>query len=278
MPNYNKKVLEIIDKFLNNEPIDELIEKISKEELVENIIAILEGEEDEALALYALSLLAELSDRDYIRDHRTVEPLLKLLVHGPDKYFRIDAAYVLGQIGDTRSVEPLIQALQNDYDAEASAAAATGLGWIGDPRAIEPLIEALRCEKKFIRPSAADALGCIDDPRTIQPLIDALTLDFSKTTVDVFEMCTVDNLVDCRKDAIKALGNKNDLRAVEALGNVLNADIGYKWRVKAAIALGKTGHPAAIELLNNVHDNSEKKYVERAAWDVLRNLNKTLES
>jgi len=215
-------------------------------------------------------------------DKQAVEPLIRALGDEAQEV-RKSAAEALGKIGKP-AVEPLIVAL-GDEDERVRESAAEALGEIGDERAVEPLIKALRDEDESVREFAVGALGKIGDERAVEPLIEALgdkenrkdaagALDklgwvpetdgqraayliAGKDWESLVELGggAVEHLIGAlsegwrvRKDAVEALGNIGDARAVEPLIKALG-DRNKEICLHAAWALGEIGDVRAVEPL-----------------------------
>jgi HEAT repeat protein len=124
------------------------------------------------------------------------------------------AAIVLGEIADVKAVQPLVQAL-NDRDTEVRRRAATALGKIGDVMAVEPLVQALNKATEFpadayLQHCTIEALGRIGGPAV-------------ETLIELLE--NKDD--DVRYQAVKALGETGDTRAVQPLTQALKDKTPY---------------------------------------------------
>src|SRR6266567_4776155 len=142
---------------------------------------------------------------------------------GSDAY---SAVLELGQIGGPKAVELLIEALSRVDGVSRSAA--RELGRLGDARAIDPLVALLG--QSEVSQSVAEALvklGAVD------ALASALKNEVSAV----------------RKGAAIALGETGDVRAVDPLIEVMQADPEYGVRTAAATALGQLKSQRAIWVL-----------------------------
>jgi HEAT repeat protein len=185
---------------------------------------------------------------------------------------RPDAARVLGQIGDARALEALTAALQDgDYIVRRAAAEALdGMGWrprkdetsarywvakqewkrcaaIGGP-AVGPLIAELRPDNVTERLVVEEALVRIGAP-AVEPLISALK-DSKSWQV--------------RRDAVEALGEIGDPRAVEPLIAALT-DLDSGVLGIAAEALGRIGDARAVGPLSAMLKDADLWEDRRAA-------------
>jgi len=136
------------------------------------------------------------------------------------------AVVELGQIGGPKAVELLIEALSR-LDG-VSRSAARELGRLGDARAINPLVALLG--QSEVSQSAAQALVKMG-------AIDALATALKNEVPAV------------RKGAATALGETGDVRAVDPLIEVMQADPEYSARTAAATALGQLKSQRAIWVL-----------------------------
>jgi len=87
------------------------------------------------------------------------------------------AAEALGWVRDPRSVEPLIHALKTDGDLYVRKTVIWALGNLNDRRSIKPLIESLKDEDISIKIEAAKVLGRFNDPRLLVLLNQVLKED-----------------------------------------------------------------------------------------------------
>lgn len=166
-----------------------------------------------------------------IGDARVVAPLLKAL-GSADWIVRMHAAKALGRIKDATAVEALIPFLQDKV--KAVRAEATGaLAAIG-AAAIPSLLQALKHEEWLVRLHAIEALGKTKSPEAVEPLLFVLFNDRDTAL---------------REDAVRALGDIGDERAVEFLFTVLKEP---GLRPLAVNALGRIGDRRAVPVLVEV--------------------------
>jgi len=143
-------------------------------------------------------------------------------------------------------------------DGPEAYSAVLELGQLGSPKAVELLIEALSRMDGVSR-SAARELGRLGDARAIQPL--AALLGQSEVSQAAAEALVKLGAVDAlaaalkaepsvvRKAAAAALGETGDVRAVDPLIEVMQADPEYAVRTAAATALGQLKNQRAIWVL-----------------------------
>ncbi len=104
-----------------------------------------------------------------------VDPLVAMLVSGPDVGARGAAAAALERLGGP-AVRPLIDRLGGP-EAGLRQAAAAVLGAIGDPRAVAPLAARLADDDPNVRSAAAEALGKIGGAESVAALRAAVESD-----------------------------------------------------------------------------------------------------
>ena len=152
----------------------------------------------------------------------------------------------------------LAGALKSREAGSEAYSAVLELGQIGGPKAVELLIEALSRVDGVSR-SAARELGRLGDARAINPLVALLgQSEVSQSVAEALvKLGAIDALVSAlknevpavRKGAAIALGEMGDVRAVDPLIEVMQADPEYAVRTAAATALGQIKSPRAIWVL-----------------------------
>lgn len=213
--------------------------------------------------------LSSLRKHDWSINWKTAEELAKIgspavprlieALSDKDGYVREAAANALGKIGDKSAIEPLIRAMQyrdeqvyeDDEDSEARMRAALALGRIGGPKAFDPLIQAISEDDLQLSWYAIEALGMLKDPRAIPVLIAALEHPD----------------VDRRKSASSALVNFGEA-AVLPLINVIK-DTNKRWRIFAIKTLGQIGDIRAVQALNDLLSDQDE-YVRLYAADAVK--------
>ncbi len=168
---------------------------------------------------------------------------------------RFDAVESLGELGDKRAVEPLIKLL-GDEEESVRRAVAEALGKLGDKRAVEPLLALFWDEDAELRSAAREAvekLG-VTETQIVDANISALKSE-SK---------------GARRDAVEALGELGDKRAVEPLIGLFG-DKDSEVRRAAAESLGELGDPRAVEPLMALFwdEDAEVRSVAREAVEKL---------
>lgn len=168
-----------------------------------------------------------------IGDGRVVDALIGALTN-TDWIVRMHAAKGLGRIAETRAVPPMMPLLQDKVKA-VRVEAASALARIGQA-AVPPLVESLQSKEWLVKLHAIEALGKMQSLDTVEPLLFVLFND-PDTAV--------------RTDAVRALGDIGDPRAVDFLLTALN-DLDV--RPVVVESLGKIGDrravPSLIEIVN----------------------------
>lgn len=187
-----------------------------------------------------------------IADARVVAPLVKAL-KSHDWIVRMHAAKALGRVKDAQAIAPLIPLLQDKVKAVREEAA-TALAEIGEA-SIPFLLEALSCPEWVARLHAVEALGKTRSPSAVEPLLFVLFND-------------ADSAI--REDAIRALGEIGDGRAVEFLFMAMKEK---GLRPLAVEALGRIKDPRAvpwlIEVVRGTNRPEERRTVAGCGdrWD-----------
>ncbi len=178
-----------------------------------------------------------------IADGRVRDPLIRAL-RSHDWIVRMHAAKALGRIQEPDSVPALIPLLQDKVKAvreEVSRALAA----IGEA-AIPALLEALRHEEWLVRLHAVEALGKTKSHQAVEPLLSTLFND-------------ADSAI--REDAVRALGEIGDSKAVEFLFAAMKEP---GLRTLAVEALGRIGDRRAVPRLIEVVTGTNPPEVTRA--------------
>ncbi len=196
----------------------------------------------------------------------SVGPLL-FAVKDMDTAVRCAAARALGHFQDRRATEPLIQMLRDVVPLVRGAAAET-LGRIGDPQAVNWLVAVLRDNDPQVRTIASRSLEKLgwrpdtDSQRVLHILamgnrhqIVALGSDAIEPLLEVLETGPPHKQLE----AVKALGEINEPRAVPAVLRALN-------KASPAVRI------AALEALEHFADPSTFIAVERLLRDSNANV------
>ena len=208
-----------------------------------------------------------------IGDPRAVESLTNALLNDPYPNVRDSAASALGRIGDPRAVESLLIALKDPYSSYVRAKTAEALGEIKDARSVGPLIEVLQDASGQVGAAAANSLGQIRDNRAILPLLSALNSSIRKEArealvkfgSDAVEPLTTILETDdwiAVQEAVKALGEIKDVRAVEPLiQEIQKGGARETWVAEALVEIGSPSIPKLVPVLRN----TDAKIRERVA-------------
>ena len=177
-----------------------------------------------------------------IADARVLAPLMAAL-KSPDWIVRMHAAKALGRIQDPGAVAPLVPLLQDKVKAVREETS-TALAAIGEA-ALSSLIAALTHVEWLVRLHAVEALGKTRSPEAVDPLLSALFNDPDRAV---------------REDAVRALGQIGDARAVEFLVTVMKES---GLRPLAVEALGRIGDRRAVPVLIDVLKGVERPEISQ---------------
>jgi HEAT repeat protein len=166
-----------------------------------------------------------------IADVRVLTQLIAALT-SPDWIVRMHAAKALGRIQNPQAVGPLVPLLQDKVKAVREEAS-TALAAIGEA-ALSSLLDALTHVEWLVRLHAVEALGKTKSPEAVVPLLSVLFNDRDRAV---------------REDAVRALGQIGDPRAVEFLVTVMREP---GLRPLAVEALGEIGDRRTVPVLINV--------------------------
>ena len=177
-----------------------------------------------------------------IADARVLNPLIVSLA-SPDWIVRMHAAKALGRIQDPEAIGPLLPLLQDKVKAVREEAS-TALATIGEA-ALSSLLDALTHVEWLVRLHAVEALGKTRSPEAVAPLLSVLFNDQDRAV---------------REDAVRALGQIGDPRAVEFLVTAMKEP---GLRPLAVEALGEIGDRRAVLVLINVLEGVDRPEVSR---------------
>lgn len=220
-------------------------------------------------------LIALIQCSDRLRDKTSLSPLLDLLLlknldSESEDYInvRVMCTKALANLKDTSAVTPLLYCLNNkDENYKIRLACADALGKIGDRYAVAPLIEVVKDETEksvYLRESAASALGMLGDIRAIDPLVSIL--EAQKGIWDKFTFL--------KERVIEALGKfsfSDDERVFNALKNSL-IDESPQIRINAIEAIMDSDNPKAVETIKNCLLEDADEEVKKNAMIALYNL------
>ena len=178
-----------------------------------------------------------------IADVRVLTPLITAL-KSHDWIVRMHSAKALGRIKDPGAVAPLVPLLQDSVKAVREETS-TALAAIGEA-ALSSLFVALTHAEWLVRLHAVEALGKTRSPEAVDPLLSVLFNDRDAAV---------------REDAVRALGQIGDTRAVEFLVTVMKEP---GLRPLAVEALGQIGDRRAVPVLINVLEGVDRPEVSRA--------------
>src|SRR5579872_2297292 len=161
----------------------------------------------------------------------------------------------------TSAATALIGALRHS-DADIARDAATSLGALGELAAVEPLIQVLNNADGYyhavVRAAAAASLGKLRDTRAVESLLNA----------------TRDRLAEPSAEAIRALAEIGDARAINQLIEVVRNPTGFYLGIAcraAVVALAhfRTDERVAAELQSVSTNSWEDPVIRQAAIDAL---------
>jgi len=202
------------------------LDRDSAEARVDTLVQGL-GDKDERVSSVSANELCAIGEP-------AVDPLIKALKDNNPKV-RSLAALDLGIIGDKKATNSLIKALK-DPIPEVRMNAAFSLGELQALEAVEPLIELLKDENGEVVRYTVIALGMLKDPRATEPLCEVLKRDDASISYDGDSDMRYTGNSNIRSEAVFALGENGDLRAVDTLTDLLaDKEIGSS----AASSLGR---------------------------------------
>lgn len=173
---------------------------------------------------------------------------------------RRDVALALGNFKGGEMTDALVAYL-DDKSPQVVAAAAESLGARGEALAWDKLKALTKSREPEVRASAMGALSALtnrDDKAVVTEIISMLSGAVNDSSMIV------------RERALLELGTFKDENAVFSIATQLQAKE-LPLRIAAIRALGKTGHPAAKDLITGVLDDPSVK-VRRAAVEALADL------
>ncbi|WP_455220272.1 HEAT repeat domain-containing protein [Kaarinaea lacus] len=234
----------ILDKIINEQSIDSLIQKSrSNEPLIRTHIATLLARFNNPATVHTLIDLlkdpnksvrqAALKSLATLKSPISVQPICQLL-RDPDLMVQSTAIDSLTKIRDGNTVKYLIEILQDESEYVRRAAVEV-LNEVGDQSAIKDLLNALRDADWWVKVRAADALGSIGGPKVIDAVL----------------MLIKDEDEFLRRTAVEILNTSNDPRAFDKLVEAL-MDEDWWVRERAADALSSLGNPKAVGPLVNM--------------------------
>ena len=232
---------------------------------------------------------------DRLRDKSSLTYLLDLLLMknialGKENYINVRAmcAKAIANLKDTSAVTPLLYCLNNkDENYKIRLACADALGRIGDKYAVAPLIDVVKDEDEksvYLRESAASALGMLGDLRAVDPLVTILEaqkglwskftflkeriietlgklrIDDNERVFNALKNSLVDESSQIRINAIEAIMNSENPKAVETIKTCLVNDSDEEVKKNALIALyNLIGREILDEVVNGVEFSDSLK-------------------
>ncbi|MBN1310609.1 MAG: HEAT repeat domain-containing protein [Anaerolineae bacterium] len=223
-----------------------------------------------------------------IRHHtslsETVTPALIEVLDNTTKGTRVAAVQAMGKVGDPAFVPHLLEVLRSEH-GRIEVCAAESLGMLGEKARMPEVFDALfdrlldkHTEHGSVSPYA-EALARIGDPQTIPQ---ALTLieqgeqhvaNVIDQLVEGFREAATSHLLDWlrrvdspyRPHVIAALGFTRDRRAVEALLEMLDAELEHQATIIEA--LGMLRDPLALpRLVDLLNEPAEPHLATRILW------------
>lgn len=188
-------------------------------------------------------------------NHPDIVPLLVDALNDDDPYIRLNATIELGKRTDPRATFALINNL-GDSQLKVRYETAVALENIGKP-AVIPLIETLNNSNAEVRYEIVDILDKLKDSRAIDPLIKVIlndrNLDVLRRVLDTFlgldNLEVIYRLIGILENPDNVIDNPSN----DTIELLKKEDL----QKKAAIALGKSNNPDAIQSLINFLYDSE---------------------
>ncbi|MDX1387915.1 MAG: HEAT repeat domain-containing protein, partial [Acidobacteriota bacterium] len=170
--------------------------------------------------------------------------LIRGFLDDDDRDIRAMALFALFDLGTDDALE-VARAGVDDPDGYVRSVAATVLGEIEDPSMV-PVLTTLLLEDEDpkVRRAAALSLGAIGGPDAVVALSQAL----------------VDPMKEVRFPAAKGVADLDPLSSVETLSVMVIDDPDWEIRAQAARALGRTGLPELIPVLERA-ENDPNEFV-----------------
>lgn len=244
-----------------------LEKKYEKDELIEIYNYFLETSENPEILAYIIECT------DKIRNKAVLSRLVDMLLmkdSTKESYInvRVMCAKAIANLKDTSAVTALLYCLNNkDENYKVRLACADALGKIGDRYAVAPLIAVVKDENEksvYLRESAASALGMLGDLRAVDPLVSIL-----ETQKGIWNKFTF-----LKERVIEALGKlrlEDNQRVFNALKNSL-VDESPQVRINAIEAIMESENPRAVETIRTCLIEDENEEVKKNALIALYNL------
>jgi HEAT repeat protein len=197
---------------------------------------------------------------------------------------RIDTIYAAKAVPSEENVE-LIRGFLDDPDRDVRATAVNSLVSLDVPDAVPIALNALEDPDGFVRSIGAMRLGDVGDSRHASVLARHLREDSdgivrqraaeSLASVGGDESVTAlivgleDPMDNVRLAAVRGVRQLDPATAIPQLSRLLLEDPIWEIRVQAARALGSTGDPAVVAVLQSALEE-ENEFVSSAASNALR--------
>lgn len=220
-PEILMNVIQCVDRIRNKESLSALLDLL----LMKNI----DAEKDSFINVRAMCAKAIAN----LKDTSSVTPLLYCLNNKDENYkVRLACADALGRIGDRYAVAPLIEVVKDEEEKSVylRETAASALGMLGDLRAVDPLVSILETQKgiwnkfTFLKERVIEALG-------------KLRLDDNERVFNALKKTLMDESPQIRINAIEAIMDSDNPRAVETIKTCLVEDEDEEVKKNALIAL-----------------------------------------
>ena len=222
------------------------------------------------------------------RDPSEVARLGNILRNDPHFTVRAEAAEALGNIRNRDAVPYLISAL-SDSNRNVKVSAVVSLGYLRDREAVEPLISLAGSEEDpGIVISVLNVLGVIGDPAARTLLEESLRSDNSRIrqisaqslgrlrlsdSVNVLVNASDDPDRGVRMQAVRALGEIGDERAVRPLRRRLRSEDDREVQVAVAHSLGQLGQDDGLDIALEA-SRSEDQSIRRSGLRALASVGK----
>ena len=204
-----------------------------------------------------------------------VEPLIERLLHTKSRWWmRWAAIWALRELGDARAVEPLWIICQREVnDIRILYEALVALSVFKDKRLFETLVPLLNHENKFLRHAAIVGLGNVGDPCALEFLVPLLN---ASETSELLDTQTSKDKYHEARTIIQAIGKIDDLKAIQALEAIVDADkLQYcldtqhdRLRCDAIYSVARIDNPATLSVLRAALKHP-KRGVRRSARKAL---------
>ena len=204
------------------------------------------------------------------RDRKEVIETLCAQLQQDNDRTRWCAVKALGRMGAREAIPTLVTSLGHDPDPDVRMETAATLGQLADSGAVDALISALRDDPDGdVRLEACRALGSLRHPHAVEALIACLSVD---ETLDLDDWDSGDDIEfgavwEIQREALERLGDAGDVRAAEAIIDLLALEDGDDLKELGLHALATLGGNRAIGfVLQQLREGSPatRRYAVRA--------------